>query len=83
MKTLRGELKPNIIHLIDISLIALHNDDQALVQSAVECLKIYHLYPQKSLKNQKTSCESKIWQKGGRQNAGVAPVTIKNGRGFL
>jgi|GEM_PF-2488832 len=70
MKTLRGELKPNIIHLIDISLIALRNDDQALVQSAVECLKIYHLYPQKSLKNQKNIMReqnlAKRWKAKGR-----------------
>jgi len=45
MKTLRGELNPNIIHLIDISLIFLRNDELAQIQPVGECPKIYHLYP--------------------------------------
>ena len=52
MKILRGKLKPNILHLIDISLIVARNDELAKIQSIVEGLKTYHLYPQKSRKNQ-------------------------------
>jgi len=49
MKILKGELKPNIVHLIDISIIVLRNNERVRVQSAVECLRIYHLYtPKKS-----------------------------------
>jgi len=51
MKILNGELEPNIVHLIDISLIVLRNDEPAQIQSPVEWPKIYHLYPEKSLKN--------------------------------
>jgi len=52
MKILRGELKPNILYLIDIFLIVPCNDELAKIQSVVEGLKIYHLYLQKSRKNQ-------------------------------
>jgi len=48
MKMLRSELNPNIILLLDISLIFLRTDELAEIRSAVECLKIYHLYPKKS-----------------------------------
>jgi|GEM_PF-4351068 len=51
MKIIRGELKPNILHLIDISLIVLRNGDLAQIQSVVECPEIYHLCPQKIRKN--------------------------------
>lgn len=40
-----------MVHFMDISLIALRNHELAWIQSAVECRKIYHLYPQRSLKN--------------------------------
>jgi hypothetical protein len=53
MKILRSELKRNISYLIDISAIGLVNDDLAKIQSDVGCFKIYHFYPQESLKNQK------------------------------
>ncbi len=39
MKIPKGELKPNILYLIDISAIVLLNDELAQIQSAVGGLK--------------------------------------------
>jgi len=39
MKTLKGDWKPNIMHLIDISIILLRHDELARIQSAVKGLK--------------------------------------------
>jgi len=52
MKIFKGKLKPNIVRFINISLIVLRHDELAKIQSIVEGLKTYHLYPQKSRKNQ-------------------------------
>jgi len=41
----------NIVYLMGISLMVLRNDELARIQSAFNCRKTYHLYPQKSLKN--------------------------------
>ena len=48
-KILKRQSNPYILHFMDISLIVLSNDGLARIQSALECPKIYILYPQKSL----------------------------------
>jgi len=42
-KILKGQSKPYIVHLMDISLIVHRNDELARIQSALECPKIYLL----------------------------------------
>ena len=42
-KILKGQSKPYIVHLMDISLIVHRNDELARIQSALECPKIYFL----------------------------------------
>jgi len=42
-KILKGQSKPSIVHLMDISLIVHRNDELAPIQSALECPKIYLL----------------------------------------
>jgi len=50
-KILKGQSKPYMVHLRDISLIVLRNDELARIQSALDFPEIYLLQPQKSLKN--------------------------------
>ena len=42
-KILKGQSKPYMVHLMDISLIVHRNDELARIQSALECPKIYLL----------------------------------------
>lgn len=46
MKILKGQLKWNILYLIDISAIGLIDDELTKLESGVGCLGISHFYPQ-------------------------------------